>query len=105
MFKTNGFHLENLLECNENNVFEEYIDRSQRLTFLPAYALRGEGKKDNVVERRLNGLDGTSFSQSFGFAYRKGDTLPPVLSNFVDHAVDYCASLSRQTQELVLKVS
>lgn len=99
IFKSSGISKVSLLECNENTVFEEYIDSSNRFTFIPSYAVHIGNGRESTVERRISDL---TTRQEYGFVCHRDDPLPDSLRDFVDASIQYCTALSECTQKHLL---
>jgi DNA-binding transcriptional LysR family regulator len=97
-FKNNGLHLEHLLECNDNTVFEDYLDHSDRLTFIPSYATGLGERRGGRVERRI---EGRQLFQRYGLAYPRNGSMPTALQDFVHHSASFCSTLSAQADHFV----
>lgn len=97
MFHQSHCSIKHLLECNDDRVFEDYLDQHERLTFLPAYALITTPRNPAIRERRI---EGSHPRQQYGFVYLHDAALQPELVEFVEQSQAFCADLEQKIQAL-----
>lgn len=98
MFKANHMHLSNLLECNDDRIFMDYMNQYKCLTFLPAYALVTTERHPSAREVRISD---SKTVQHFGLVYRSDAPSSPELEDFIAHAQQFCARLEEQTNHFL----
>ena len=98
MFHHDNCSIKNLLECNDDRVFTDYLDSHERLTFLPSYALITTLRNPSIRELRI---EGSAPQQQFGFVYLQDTPPSGQLSDFIQHSLKYCADLEQKANALL----